>query len=478
MSARRDVMRDGAALLLRQFVAMAAALVMTPVVARTLGAARFGFWSLLGTTAFLLGLCDLGLTGATFRVAADADAPAAKRAAKYCARVTALLAIPVGLACWGWLATVAQRLPETERRDALVATAVALAFGILNATLQSARSYAHGRGRLVDLAMARWVGACSQLVVTLSLLAAGMGLKAVACGYAVMVVGEGVFSLRAARDGVEAGGPISAGEKRALHVIGRHALTTNIAVAAAMRCDVVILERVTTLDVIGAYSVASRVVDQGFTFVKQVSGALAPRMGGRASDRDETIRRGTMALGVLAAAPLGAAAAAGAPLLVLWAGHAIDLPVLPVALAWLAVAAAIASIDEVAGSSLFLSGEPSMAARTVLAGAVLNVLISLVGSRFVGPAAVAAGTAFGNLLTATMVWTTFVGRPGWPARTVAATLAPPLVALVVASGAARALAHTVLHPIALLVASTALGVAAALVAARELNPGTKQVHAQ
>jgi hypothetical protein len=30
----------------------------------------------------------------------------------------------------------------------------------------------------------------------------------------------------------------------------------------------------------------------------------------------------------------------------------------------------------------------------------------------------------------------------------------------------------------LLVASTALGFAAALVAARELNPGTKQVHAQ
>lgn len=97
MSAR-SIAHDVTASMARHLLSIAAALVMTPVLARTLGAARLGFWSLLGTCAFLLALCDLGLGPATLRASAGHDVEGAKRASRLAALVTGVLAVPVAVA--------------------------------------------------------------------------------------------------------------------------------------------------------------------------------------------------------------------------------------------------------------------------------------------------------------------------------------------------------------------------------------------
>jgi len=469
----RALLRDVGATTVRHLVTIAGALVTMPVLARTLGSARLGFWGLLGTSAFLLALCDLGLGAATLRVAAGHDAAGAKRGARLAGLVTAVLAVPVAAGCGAWLHGVALRLPAEHQADARRAVTIALVAGIVHAIASAMRSYAHGQGRLVALAHARAVSALAQLVVTLALVWMSPSLTAVAVGYAASVAAEGLLSVRAAADDVWAKGLPTRDERRALFAIGRSALVTNVSVALCVRADVIILERVTTLEVVGVYSVAARLVDQGFTLVKQLSSALVPRLGTRSADRASVIHRGTMALGALAGAPLGAVAAAGAPLVVLWAGPAVDHPVLQVALTWLAIANVFAAIGEIPAAAISLAYDPAVVARASVASTAMNVALSIVGGWLVGAGAVAAATAIGNAVLAVMVWAATCSALGWSPRRALDALAPAAIATTVAAATSLAAQRLGAHPIAVVCAGACAGLAAAALRVRGVARGTE-----
>jgi O-antigen/teichoic acid export membrane protein len=466
VSTQRSLARDMGATVGRHLISVVVALLMTPVLVRSIGVARMGFWSLLGTSAFLVGLSDLGLTAATLRIAAGDDPGAAKRAARLAALVTAVVSIPLVLGCGAWLFGVVRELPPAQWKDAQIAVALALVAGIANAAFQPARAYAQGQGRLVLLAKARSAGTVAQLVVTLFGLWIRPGLIAAAAGYTTCVVAEGAISLLATFDGIAATGFPTQIERRGLFAVGRSALLTNVSVALCIRADVLILQRIATLDVIGAYSVASRVVDQGFTLVKQVSSALVPRLGQRSKDRDSVIRFGTMLLGAITAAPLAALAVAGAPLVILWAGHAVDQPILPAALAWLSVAAIVASIEEVACSSLSIGGDYRVVSRAFMAGTLTNVALSIIGGWTIGPGAVAAATAIGNAVMAMLVWQAIRRASRWSIGTVLSAMAPAAVAASVSGVLAALGARAVLHPAGVVAAASALGLGAAFLRLR------------
>jgi len=475
VTTQRSLARDMGATVGRHLASVVVALLMTPFLVRSIGVARMGFWSLLGTSAFLVGLSDLGLTAATLRVAAGSDPGAAKRAARLAALVTGVISIPVVVVCGAWLFGVAHGLPPTQWKDAQIAVALALVAGIANAACQPARAYAQGQGRLVLLAKARTAGSMAQLFVTLLALWIRPGLMAAAAGYATCVVVEGAISLLATFDGTDSRGLPTRIERRALFAVGRSALLTNVSVALCIRADVLVLQRIASLDVIGAYSVASRVVDQGYTLVKQVSAALVPRLGQRSKDRESVVRFGTMLLGAITAAPLAALAVAGAPLVVLWAGHAVDQPILPVALAWLSVAAIVASVEEVACSSLAIGGDYRMVTKAILAGTLTNVVLSVAGGWIFGPGAVAAATAVGNVVMALLVWQAIARANHWSIGTVVSAMVPAALAASVSGLLAAVGARALLHPVGVIAVAAAAGLGAAFLRLRGAWPAKEPV---
>jgi O-antigen/teichoic acid export membrane protein len=416
--------------------------------------------------AFLLGLCDLGLNAATLRAAAGHDAAAAKRAAGYARRTAALCLLPVTFTCALWLLSVASSLPLEARGSARAAVVIALGGGALNVLSQPWRSYAQGRGEIVALARARTAAALLQLAVTVAGLLAHVGLAAVASGYALGVVLEGALSYLASRDGVDPGDGGGADERAQLRIVGRSALVTNVSVAFALRVDVVILQRISSLETIAAYAVAGRVVDQGFTLVKQVSAALLPRLGARARDAERTLSRGTMLLGVLAAAPLAVVAVAGRSIVVAWAGPAIDLPILGAAATWLALAALVASTEEVAAARMSVGGNPGYVAGAICAGSLVNVAVSVAGAYCLGPVVVAVATLLGNLVTAFFIWKETMRAHGWTSDRVLALLTPPLVAGLASAPAMLALGRLGMPPLVGGVLATLVGFGGAVVAMR------------
>jgi O-antigen/teichoic acid export membrane protein len=462
----KGLARDTAASVGRHVATAVVGLVTMPIIARVLGAQLLGFWSLLGTVAFLLGLCDLGLNAAVLRTAAGEDAAAAKRAARYARTITLALVLPVAAGCVFWMLSIADRLPEGARPSAQIAVFIAVAGGILNAAAQPWRSYAQGRGHILGLARARTAGSLVQLGVTITGLAMHFGLSAVALGYATGMILESFLSSRCADDGVNAGGRASREERAGLRALGRSALVTNVSVALALRVDVVILQEVASLETIAAYSVVSRIVDQGFTLVKQVSAALIPRLGARSRDAEKALSLGTMLLGALAAAPLAVVAVAGRPIVVAWAGHSVDQPILTPVAAWLALAALVAATEEVPASRMSVAGNPRFVAFAICAGSLVNVLVSIGGAYSIGPTAVAAATLLGNLITALLLWRETMRSHGWSSRRVGEVLRPPAIAGSVAALAAFGLSALALPALVAAALAACCGLAASAVAMR------------
>jgi O-antigen/teichoic acid export membrane protein len=461
MTARNEIARDVVASVSRHVATAVVGFITIPIISRSLGAKMLGFWSLLGTAAFLVGLCDLGLSAATLRAAAGTDPALAKRASHHAARRTLLVALPVTALCAMWLLRVAEELPFEQRGTAKIAVLVALAAGVVNAVAQPARAYVHGRGHIVALARARTVGTCVQLAVTVAALVAHWRLLAVAAGYAAGVLVETWISCAAARDGVDARGALSAEERVSLGSVSRSALVINVSVAVAVRIDVFVLQQVTTLETIAAYSVAARLIDQGYTLVKQISAALVPRLGARAADPERVLSMATMIMGALAAAPLAVVAVAGAPLIVLWAGPAVDCPTLAMASGWLAVAAIVAATEEIAASRMSLGGDPRIAARAIFFGSLANVVLSVIGSRTMGASAVAASTLLGNLVTTILVWKATAAAFKWSFARVAGVLFPTVAAGAVGALAATLFTNLAVHTLIVVSLATILGGAAA-----------------
>ncbi len=443
---------------------------LTPLIARILGAEALGAWAIIGTLALFLRLSDLGLTTVVQRAAASSDRAAASEAIGLCLLSVAVLAPLLGAASFVGL----EQLPgasEKLRRELPAAAAIALAGGLAGAWASPFRGFLLARGALQALARSRLASAVVQIAVSAaglllwpSLLWAALGLLlGQATELALILVSA--FSI----DGELPRGPRlprhRARIKQALRD-GAATLVINLAVVGSVRIDVLILSRVSTLEVVAAYSVASRVIDQLLTLAKQVSTAFLHRLGDPdARRRTQALVLGTSLLGVSVASGMVAVAWNGQPLLILWAGSVAAGSVTKLALIILGAAAIGVGLSEIPSAMLTMSATSVWVVAVPIAGtAALNVFISIAGASRFGVWAVAGGTVVGNFASCALAWRLVRRAAGWDWTRVLGLLAPPLAAVALAALLSALLANLATRgPLAsalVVLCSTAAGCAA------------------
>jgi hypothetical protein len=220
---------------------------------------------------------------------------------------------------------------------------------------------------------------------------------------------------------------------------GAASLVVAVSMAVALRIDVIVLARVAPLAIVASYGVAGRIIDILYLLAKSATVVFMPKLGDP-ERREGTVRLGTgMFTGVIATG-MAAVAMNGQPLLVAWVGPVADSPVTARVLAVLAIAAVIASGEELAGSMLMLGGRTAWAGALPAAiGSLLNVAISVGGAARYGIWAVSGSSIAGNLVMTSLVWLGARRMLGYGARDVAGIFAPPLAGGLVSLGVAWAL---------------------------------------
>lgn len=438
------MMTDLCAMCGRHVVQIFAGLATVGLVVRMLGAEGLGAWALLGTTSFLLGLSDLGLSVAVQRAAARPDAAATRRLV--CLTFLVVVVVCPGLAAFAHACFL--QLPSTSaalQADVTRATPPALVAGLAGSLAAPLRSLLLVRGAFGPLAWARVAASLLQVGLT----AAGLGLGPSLLWPTLGLLAGSTLELLLLALAAKRLDPLlelrprwlaEPAEVRDAFRQGAAALTINVGVAAAVRADIVILTTSVSLGTVGAYQVAARVVDQLFAFAKQTSGWLLHRLGD-AEHREGALRLGTALLGGLVASGVIAVALDGTALLEAWVGPLARDPVTGLALGLLGTAAIIAAAEEVASATLLVGGATTWDAATpVLLGHTLNVAVSLIGVRYLGAWAVAGGTVCGNLLITALVWYRVRALVHWHRAEVLWTLAPMGAAMLASLGSGWALA--------------------------------------
>jgi O-antigen/teichoic acid export membrane protein len=428
----------------RQVAATLTSLVVYTVVARTLKAEKLGAWSLLGTVSFLLTVTDLGLTTAVQRAAVAGDEVRARRAVALTLVPLATLGPVVAVASYTLLLGIHSASPEVQR-DVSRAAVVVLLAGVVSSLGAPYRGFAYARGRGNALAAARTVQALVHLVtVVCGFSWVGHTLAVPATGFLLGAVVELGITLGVARAidpllPLAPALPLAFQETRAAVGQGAATLVINLSMVLAVRMDAIILSRVAPLALIGAYSVAARTVDMGYSLAKQATVVLQPRLGDP-SQRESAVRLGTAVFCGAIATGMAAIALDAQPLLVAWVGPVADGGVTATVLALLALGAVVLSTEELAGSMLTLSGRTAWATAVPAAiGSLVNVTISVLGSPRYGIWAVAGSTVVGGVVMTLLVWINARRVLGYGFAQIGRAFAPPLTSGLVSLAVAWAL---------------------------------------
>lgn len=472
MSARRTIVDVGSAFA-RHAVSALAGLLVIPLVAHRLGAEALGAWALLGMSAFLLGVSDLGLSAAAQRASLRQEQERARELVGVALASIAVVSLPIGLASWAL-----SELPNADAalaRDIARAVAPTLAAGLVLAWGMPYRSILLARGAISTLAKLRAAGATTQVALTALLLTLAPSLVAVASALLASALVETAGSVRAARL-LDPELPLWPRRPSSIEVAreavkeGSAAFSIAVGGMLALRLDVALLAATAPLAAVAAYGVASRAVDQSFTIAKQASSALLHRLGDP-SQRESAVRLGTALLGGLVAAGMAALALPGKGLLHAWAGEAALRPELPLALALLGASAVVAASHETIASALTIAGRSTWdAALPLVVGYAINVAISVGGVRTYGVLAVAGGTLVGTLFTSVWLWHRARSLFAWlrPMRFLGPALAAGTVALALGSWIER-LAEGLALSLLASVLVTIVGSAAAALTARSIS---------
>lgn len=455
----------------RHLSGVVAGLFTIPLVARSLGADGLGAWAVLSTTGYLMVLSDLGLSVAVQRTAARADVAATRR---MMALTLLVVSIVCPLLCAGAYAMLLW-LPDSQnaviQADVARAAIPMLIAGLVGAVANPVRSYLIMRNVFPVIARARAYASGAQVIITAVGLAISPTLLAPTLGVLAAALLETLTLVLAAREqdpqfSLRPGWPGDPAEVRDAFRQGSAALAINFGVAAAVRADALILTTYLPLSAVGAYQVAVRAVDQIAVFARQLCAWLLHRLG-NPEERSSAVRLGTAAIGGLVASGVLALRLDGMALLEAWAGPVARDELTAMAVGVLGAAAIILAAQEAAAATLTLSHAGAwQAARPILAGHMLNVVISLIGVRYYGAWAVAGGTACGNLLIAVLIWSGARRLLHWRASQLFWAVAPILGAVAVTGATGWVLAPlTIGHPVVSAVVCsviTLLGTAASM----------------
>ena len=395
------------AAMLRHVASSAAGLLVIPLVSYGLGTDALAGWALLGTSAFVLGVADLGLSAAVQRASARRDEPLARELLGSALLVISIVALPLAALCRAFVLDVDARVASTEALE--LAAWPTLAAGVVMAWGYPYRAWLMGRGELPVLARARIAAVAVQVLVTAVGLTLVPSLFTVGFALLLSALLETGANLHAARrrDSTLPWLPrLPASFQTVADALrnGSAALAIAIASLLALRLDVALVAHGGSAVAVAGYAIAARAVDQSFTVAKQVSTALIPKLAD-VGTRLVAIRTGTRLLGVSVAVGMAILCGPGRPLLSLWAGEIAGAPETLTALVLLAFAATVAASHETIASALSLGdGGGWDAATPLVIGYGVNVTLSasLVGAW--GAPAVAFGTVVGNLVSSTMLW--------------------------------------------------------------------------
>lgn len=415
MSDRRDII----AAMGRHAVTVGAGVLTIALLGRGLGRAALGAWALIGTSATLVTIADLGLASSVLKhsVNAGEDRARAVRSVELAQWVTlAMLPWMLALSWWVYLAGLSSMVSSAVASPVIlkVASLSALAGGAMSAYAAPWRAWLVGQGATTWIARARLTAAVVQIVVMIALLIARAGLAAPAIAVLVSNAIELALLVRGARSGEPALRWLPRRRpERAELVAGLResfaALAVNAASIMAVRVDVAVLARVAPLAAVGAYQFSLRLSDQLYTLVKQVSAALQHRLGAH-DGRAQLIARGTAIMVLPLATALGVLALAGRPALRAWAGSVVDEPLFETAVVLCSMGAVLAITCELASSALSVAASSQwVGAVPHVMGAMANGAVTLLGAQRFGVYAIAGGTIVGNALTLALTYRA-VGR--------------------------------------------------------------------
>ena len=398
---------NAVAAMLRHVASSAAGLLVIPLVSYGLGTDALAGWALLGTSAFVLGVADLGLSAAVQRASARRDEGRARELVGSALLVISIVALPLAALCRAFVLDVDLGVASQEALG--LAAWPTLAAGVVMAWGYPYRAWLLGRGELPTLARARIAAVVVQVVATAVGLELAPSLVTVGVALLLSALLETGANLRAARrrDPTLPRWPRPPDSWRTVADAlrnGSAALAIAIASLLALRLDVALVAHGGSAVAVAGYAIAARAVDQSFTVAKQVSTALIPKLAD-VGTRLVAIQTGTRLLGVSVAVGMAILCGPGRPLLSLWAGEVAGAPETLTALVLLAVAATVAASHETIASALALGdGGGWNAATPLVIGYVVNVALSASLVSAWGAPAVALGTVVGNLVSSALLW--------------------------------------------------------------------------
>ncbi|MCA9603098.1 MAG: polysaccharide biosynthesis C-terminal domain-containing protein [Polyangiales bacterium] len=424
----------------RQMVSLLPNLVIYPLIARMLGDADFGAWTLIGAAGFMLILSDAGLSTAVRRAAVTDDHALARRTLGLALlTITAVLPFAI-VAMFHTMLTfrdVGPRLGE----EAFRASAVMMIGGSLGALANPFMDFVYARGGAAQVARTRVIGATVQIAIIVSGFVWKPMLLIPAAASSVNSLIQLVLLAREARRHdpelpLLPRLPTDKAEALRAYRDGFAQLSINASVVMALRIDYKVLEWAATkhaladgmsardashkaLELVGKYGIAGLAVDMSYMIAKQANTALMRSLG-RNDERTSAFRVGTTIFSGLIVSGMAAIIFAGQPFIVLLLGDKAEGVEVYTILHLLGAAAMILSTYEVAGQMVMLSAKTAWAcAIPYMCGALVNLFVSVTFAPVAplyGIVAVAGSTAIGNCVAAVLLWRQAVRIVEWSWR--------------------------------------------------------------
>jgi len=448
-------------------VRSAVALLLTPFLARELGAAAFGAWILLGAILEYFHLAEFGISPAIVRQVSlhrsrgeRERVDAAVSAGMALLLALSLLSLPLiqALAAFGprWFGLD----PPTARDFAGLAWLLGAA-AILSYFMRLLHAVIEGHQRFDLLNLSGITGSVLGAVASVWVVLRGAGLSGLLLVLVAQVAWRTIFEgwIAWRRFGVRPGWRhVRPSSLRSVLDYARYAFLIDLALSLAWRIDLLIVGIFLPVSQVAYYAVGTRVAGALTRVVEPLLDTFLPLASTLHAAGDEaSLRRllldGSRATMLLIAPALVLLARHGELLIELWIGPEYARASRSVLLVFLAVV--LAGVLYATSSRVLLGlGRVRFEAGVTLAGALANLALSLLLVRGHGVVGVALGTLIPTAIVGLGVGLPYSCRMvGTSARHLLAHALGPAVGLIAAAAAGMALtARLLAHPVAVLAA--------------------------
>jgi O-antigen/teichoic acid export membrane protein len=386
------------------------ALIVTPLILRSLGDAAFGVWALAGSAILYLELFELGFGLATIKLVAE---DAERRPGAVVRTINTNLAVLSGFGALAlvtglvvaWLAPELFSVPEPLREETMVVFAV-LAFSLAaSVPLDVFGSALAGYQRYDLLSGSNIFGAVLVGVVSAAVVIAGGGLVALAVSNALIMLA--MHRLRWSvlkRILPELRLSPRLVERRRMATTARLSgwfLLRDLAEVMIRRVDLVVVGAVLGVETAAVYAIGAKLAQLGRKSISPLAKLYLPFASEVSETGDRARLKSLLLDGTRTAMLIGMPVTLVLALLALpavraWVGPGYrDAATV---LVFLAAAEGLFSMTETAWHILAGSGRVRLAAAVTSAEALVNVVASLALAKPLGPAGVALGTLIGVVL--------------------------------------------------------------------------------